>query len=101
MGDGSVKVELRGELDLFCLDELRETLSGISGLRLPTTIDLSKVEFIDIQSTRELAVRSQLYAHHVTLLNPSPQVRRSIEACGLGKWVRFEHSTEKYLEKVS
>ena len=99
--DGSVKIELRGELDLFSIDDLRETLSGVASLRRPTTIDLSNVEFIDIQSTRELAVRSQLYAHHVTLLNPSWQVRRSVKACKLGQWIKFEYNTEKPLEKVS
>ncbi len=98
--DGSVEIKLRGELDLFSINELRETLSGVSSLRRPTTIDLSDVEFIDIQSTRELAVRSQLYAHHVTLLNPSRQVRRSVKACKLGGWVKFEY-TGKPLEKVN
>lgn len=99
--DGIVKIELHGEFDLSTIDELRETLSYVASLRRPTVIDLSGINFIDIQSTRELAVRSQLYAHHVTLLNPSWQVQRSVKACKLGQWVRFEYHTEQPLEKVS
>ncbi len=103
--DGSVKIELHGEFDLACIEELRETLSNVASLRRPTTIDLSGVAFIDIQSTRELAVRSQLYAHHVTLQDPSWQVKRSVEACKLEGWIRFEYRGERpnlpSLEKVS
>lgn len=92
--DGSVKTYLWGEFDLYSIDELRETLSSVASLRRPTTIDLSQVAFMDIQSTRELAVRSQLYAHHVTLLDPSWQVERSVTACKLDEWVRFEYQEE-------
>ena len=103
--DGSVKIELHGEFDLVAIDELRETLSYVASLRRPTTVDLSQVAFMDLQSTRELAVRSQLYAHHVTLLNPSWQVERSVVACKLGEWVRFDYREERPssppLEKVS
>ena len=98
--DGSVKIELHGEFDLSSIDELRETLSNVASLRRPTAIDLSGITFMDLQSARELAVRSQLYAHHVTLLNPSWQVERSVKACKLGEWVRFEYHTEQPLEKV-
>lgn len=100
-GNGSVEIELRGEFDLTSENELRETLSRVASLRRPTTIDLSWVTFMDLQSTRELAVRSQIYAHHITLINPSWQVKRSVRACKLGKWVRFERRVEQPLEKVS
>ncbi|CAN5543446.1 hypothetical protein BH24ACT21_BH24ACT21_12320 [soil metagenome] len=103
--DRSVKIKPRGEFDLSSIVELRETLSNVASLRRPTVIDLSGVTFMDLQSTRELAVRSQLYAHHVTLLNPSWQVERSVRACKLGEWVRFEYREERPsrppLEKVS
>ena len=102
--DGSVKIELWGEFDLSSIVELREVLGNVASLRRPTTIDLSRVVFMDIQSTRELAVRSQLYAHHVTLLNPSWQVEHSAKACKLEEWVRFEyreqHPSRPPLEKV-
>lgn len=101
-GRDGVEIDLRGEWDLSSLAELRGTLSGVTNLRRPTVVDLSGIEFIDIQATRELAVRSQLYAHHITLLNPSPQVRRSVKACKLGEWVKFSYDNPaKPLEKVS
>ncbi|MGB3632938.1 MAG: STAS domain-containing protein [Rubrobacteraceae bacterium] len=99
--NGSITVELRGELDLSSIDELCQTLSNVASFRCPTTIDLSQVTFMDIQSTRELAVRSQLYAHQVTLINPSWQVERSVEACKLGGWIRFGNGVERALEKAS
>ncbi|MGF1473331.1 MAG: STAS domain-containing protein [Rubrobacteraceae bacterium] len=98
--DRSVNIELWGEFDLWSIDELCATLGNVASLRRPTTIDLSQVAFLDIQSIRELAVRSQLYAHHLTLLNPSPQVRRSVEACKLGKWIRFARRADHPLERV-
>jgi len=69
-GEGAV-VELRGEFDWHNLEDLRETLSDAVALRRPTLVDLSKVTFLDMGATLELAVRSQLYAHHLTLCNPS------------------------------
>ena len=88
--DGGMTVELRGELDLNSAEELRITLDNVASLSKPTTVDLSGVTFMDLQSTRELAVRSQLYAHHFSLVNPSWQARASVKACKLESWVHFE-----------
>jgi anti-anti-sigma regulatory factor len=68
-GEGAV-VELRGEFGWHNLEDLRETLSDAVALRQPTLVDLSEVTFLDMVATRELAVRSQLYAHYLTLYNP-------------------------------
>ena len=87
-GEGAV-VELRGESDWHNLEDLRETLSDAVALRRPTLVDLSKITFLDMEATRELAVRSQLYAYHLTLCNPSWQVRASVGACGFGAWLDF------------
>ncbi len=104
-GDGGMTVELRGELDIASATELRTTLDNVASFRKPTTIDLSGVTFLDLQSTRELAVRSQLYAHHLTLVNPSWQARASVKACKLADWVGFEHRAKRSdlhpLKKVS
>ena len=89
-GDGGMTIELRGEFDLTSADELRITLGNVASFRKPTTVDLSGVTFMDIQSTRELAVRSQLYAHHFALINPSWQARASVKGCKLESWVHFD-----------
>jgi anti-anti-sigma regulatory factor len=83
----SVLVELWGEFDLFSLVNLREALNNVLGLRRPTLVDLSGITFLDLDSARELAVRAQLYAHHLFLRNPSPWVTASLEAFGLGGWI--------------
>lgn len=82
-------VKLLGEFDLYNLGELQDVLSQVASLRRPTFIDLSGVTFAEVQTLRELAICSWLYSHHLTLCNPSWQVRRSIEACGLAEWFRF------------
>jgi len=54
-------VELRGELDLFTLSDLRDTLSRVLVSMRPTLLDLSGITFLDLASARELAVRCRLY----------------------------------------
>ncbi len=84
-----VLVELWGEFDLFSLSDLRGKLNAALDLHRTTLVDLSGITFLDLVSARELAVRSQLYAHHLTLRNPSSQVRASLEAFGLWSWIPF------------
>lgn len=86
-GEEGVLAELRAELDQYDLGDLRETFSGVVELRRPTLVDLSRVTFLDVGCTRELALISQLYGHHLTLCNPSSQVRVSVWACGLESWL--------------
>jgi anti-anti-sigma factor len=81
-------VELWGEFDLFSLSNLREALNNVLDLRRPTLVDLSGITFLDLDSARELAVRAQLYAHHLFLKNPSPQVTASLRAFGLWAWIQ-------------
>ena len=87
--EGRVLVELRGEFDQYNLEDLRETLSTVVALKRPALINLASVTFLDIGATRELAIRTQLYAHRLTLCNPSWQVRASVAACGFGEWFDF------------
>jgi hypothetical protein len=89
-----VLVELWGEFDLFSLRDLRKKLKGVLDLRRPTFVDLSGITFLDLESARELAVSSQLYAHHLSLRNPSPQVTASVGAFRLGGWLRFYSGTD-------
>ena len=88
-GTGMV-VELWGEFDIFSLLDLREALGKVSMLRRPTLVDLSGITFLDLQSAREFAVRSLLYARHLTFGNPSTEVLTTLKALGLESWVRIE-----------
>lgn len=82
-------VKLRGELDLFALEDLQRTLDAVASHRERAVVDLADVTFLDLLSTRELAVRSYLHGPRLALRAPSSEVVASIEAAGLGDWVRF------------
>ncbi len=97
-GERDVLIELRGEFDQQNLEDLRETLSNVVVLRRPTLVDLSGVTFLDVGTTRELAIQSQLYAHQLTLSNPSWQVRASLAACGFESWVSFGADDSAYCQ---
>ena len=88
-------VELWGELDLFSLEELRETLNRVLGSMKPALVDLSGITFLDLCSARELAVRCQLWDRLLTLRNPSPQVSASVESFGLGEWISFHPGADR------
>jgi anti-anti-sigma regulatory factor len=66
----------------------------VSTLRRSTMVDLSEVTFLDVGATRELTIRSRLYAHRLTLCNPSPEVRASVDACGFQEWFDFHSGSE-------
>ncbi len=85
-----VVVELWGEFDIFSLRDLREALNEVLTLRRPALVDLSGITFLDLQSAREFAVRSLLYAGHLSFAGPSPEALASIKALGLEGWVRIE-----------
>jgi anti-anti-sigma factor len=85
--DAGPLVELWGELDIFCIEELKGVLTDVLSRRSPIVVDLSGISFLDLQSARELAVRSLLYKHHLALRNPSPQVIATFGALGLEGWL--------------
>ncbi len=81
-------VELSGEFDARDLEHLREMLDE-AGERT-AVVDLSRVTFLDLQTTRELAVRLQIHAGNLVFRRPSWAVRASVAACGYETWFRFE-----------
>lgn len=81
-------VELSGEFDVRDLECLREVLNE-AGER-NAVVDLSRVTFLDLQTTRELAVRLQIFAGRLVFRRPSRAVRASVAACGYETWFRFE-----------
>lgn len=76
-----VLVELNGEFDLSCLEAFKRALVRARSLGRPVFVDLSGVDFMDGLCTREL-LHAALGG--VELYQPSPQVRLSALACGLG-----------------
>jgi hypothetical protein len=52
-------------------------------------VDLLGITFLDLQSAREFAVRSLLYARHPSFANPSARALASIKALGLEGWIHF------------
>jgi anti-anti-sigma regulatory factor len=91
-GEGLL-VELWGELDIFSLGELERMLTDVSSRRGWTLVDLSGISFLDLQSARELVVRSLLYRHNLKLGNPSSQVMATLGALGLEGLLDFSSHT--------
>lgn len=81
-------LELSGEFDLGDLEYLREKLDE-AGQR-SSVVDLSGVTFLDLQATRELAVRLQLHSGNLLFKRPSWAVLASIAACGYEPWFDFD-----------
>ncbi len=90
-----ILVDLWGEFDLFSLADLCRTLNAVLDLRKKTLVNLSGITFLDLASARELAIRAQVYARHLTFSYPSPQVMASVEASGLGGWIPFYPDREE------
>lgn len=78
-----VTVGMRGEFDAYSLPDLRETLDHVCAFGKPVVVDLSGVTFLDVQSARELVVRSVIQAHQLAFENPSSGVLSSIRALGM------------------
>lgn len=93
-GLGGASVDLRGEFDVSSLKDLRGVLDAVRNLRGPVSVDLSGVTFLDLGCARELAVRSQLYAHCIGLRDPSEQVLATVRACGLQEWFNLNPRTD-------
>lgn len=83
-----ITVEMKGEFDAYALPALRETLDDAFSSGRPAVVDLSGVTFLDLQSARELVVRSLIQAHQLAFANPSPGVLASIRALGMQDGLR-------------
>lgn len=83
LGSGLL-VELCGEFDVFCMEELKGALDEASSCRGPVLVDLSGITFIDLCSARELALRSTPGPGQPTFVYPSSQVMATMSAIGIG-----------------
>ncbi len=90
-----VTVGMRGEFDAYSLPDLRETLDHVCSFGKPVVVDLSGVTFLDLQSARELVVRSLIQAHHLAFESPSFGVLASIRALGIDGRTRIHSGREE------
>ena len=90
-----VKVSMRGEFDAYSLPDLREALDHVCAFGKPIVVDLSGITFLDLQSARELVVRSLFQAHHLAFENPSSGVLASIRALGMDGRARIRSGHEE------
>jgi len=90
-----VSMGMRGEFDAYSLPDLRETLDHACAFGKPVVVDLSGVAFLDLQSARELVVRSVIQAHQLAFENPSSGVLASIRALGMDDLSRLHTGHEE------
>ncbi len=90
-----VSIGMRGEFDAYSLPDLREALDHVCAFGKPVVVDLSGVTFLDLQSARELVVRSLFQAHHVVFENPSSGVLASLQALGVDGRARIRSGHEE------
>jgi anti-anti-sigma regulatory factor len=91
--EAGLLVELSGEFDAFCIEELKNILDDVTLYRGSVMVDLSQITFLDLRSAREITVRSMLRANRPTFLDPSPQVTATMQALGLEGWPDFPPGT--------
>ncbi len=90
-----VSIGMRGEFDAYSLPDLREALDHVGAFGKPVVVDLSGVTFLDLQSARELVVRSLIQAHQLAFENPSSSVLASIRALGIDPQARIYGGREE------
>jgi anti-sigma B factor antagonist len=88
-GDGYVTLRVSGEIDLHTAPSLRDAaLAALRKHGATLRIDLREVPFMDSTGLEVLLAtrrRAELEGGSLTLLGPTPAVRRVIEVTGLGK----------------
>lgn len=83
-------VVLTGDLDYFRAPEVRHVLAGVRG---PAVIDLSGVDYLDSSGLAELAALARRVPD-VTLVVPSPHLRRILEIVSFTQLFRIVPSLE-------
>lgn len=94
-----VLVRLFGEFDTHDLKALRVALDGAVATRSETSVDLSRVAFMDARCSRELAVRSWADRDRLSLRNPSWQARASLRACGFTERPELRFAEEAHVTR--
>jgi anti-sigma B factor antagonist len=98
--DGSVCLRLQGELDLATACDLRQVYEVVEcGLRpgVSVVVDLAELRFVDaagLGALVRLRNRVRSAGADLTVVGPSPQVRRIFDHAGLGGILDTDPATE-------
>lgn len=97
-GDAFV-VHLRGELDLYNAEQVREGLAeALAAGARRIVIDMADVEFVDSTALGVLIeARSRLGSHGLLLAAPQIETRRALEVSGLDRHLPLYESVEQAL----
>ena len=71
-------VSLKGELDIYRADAIRDSFATVNG---PAVVDLSGVTYMDSTALNELA-RLHKRVGRLVIVAPSPQIRRVLTIVG-------------------
>ena len=88
--DGTLRVELRGEVAFATADTLRESIRDAVDRARPALVlmDLSKVTFMDSSGMHILAAadaRARRSDTRLVIAHPTPSVRRLLELTGMNE----------------
>jgi anti-sigma B factor antagonist len=94
--DGSVCIEVRGEVDLVAEAPLVEQVDALAGSDETSTIllDLGAVDFIDSSGVRALIRVRREHGDRVRLVAASHPVRRVLDIAGLTHGLGLDESSE-------
>lgn len=98
--DGSVCLRVQGELDLATASDLRQACEVVEcglGPGVSVVIDLAELRFVDAAGLGALVrFRNRVRAAgaQLTVVGPSPQVRRIFDHAGLGGILGADAATE-------
>jgi len=91
-GDGTVVLEMRGELDIASASQLEAEIRAVESEGGRLILDLSRLEFIDSSGMRILlaaASRAKANNHGVGIRRAQPAVHRVFEIAGLSDSLPF------------
>jgi len=84
--DGEARLIVRGEVDLAVRDALTRALEEAAASTDRIVVDLSEVSFIDLTGIAVFAA-AVVDGSDVSLLDPPPLIRRTLELSGLGEFI--------------
>jgi len=84
--DGEARLIVRGEIDLAARDALLRAVQEATASKHRIVVDLSHVSFLDLTGIAVFA-GAAVDGSDVSLLDPQPFIRRTLELSGLDKFV--------------